>query len=157
MPNPACLVPTTPAFMPHFVSSSPGRRRVVLALRCLAMPPGALVPHTPELLSDDQVIIEERDGRPCARPPPSIRGLIEVRGVGIVQVPAVAAAELVLLVDIVPRSQIERLPDPSAQGRVLRWSLPRLPIWPFEASAPIKLLLALQRLTEGGDIPSCSG
>lgn len=46
------------------------------------------------LVSDDQVLIEVKDGTVIGHAPSSIFGLIEVRGAGIVSMPAVAIATL---------------------------------------------------------------
>ena len=46
------------------------------------------------------------------RAPDAIAGMIEVRGVGIVRVDAVAEAPLALIVDLLPSGEIERLPEP---------------------------------------------
>lgn len=125
-----------------------------LALRCLMSPPGPLIPHCAELVADDQVQIELENGRLTARPPSAIRGLIEVRGIGIVDVPVVAAAELVLLVDLVPAALVDRLPDAWPRESLLGCALPRMALAPFEASAHLKLLLALHRLNSIFQIPS---
>ena len=82
-------------------------------------------------------------GRLLAAPPESIRGKIEVRGVGIVGVKWVAEAELVLVVDLVGIGAAERLPEWAPAVRLLGIDLPLLG-WPrSENSAPIKLALAL--------------
>ena len=49
-----------------------------------------------DLVADDQVDIE--DG--VARPVPALAGLLEVRGLGIVRLPHVAAARLALVVEL---------------------------------------------------------
>ena len=46
------------------------------------------------LVSDDQVLVSEEDGRLIARAPASIAGLIEVRGAGIVRMETVGEAVL---------------------------------------------------------------
>lgn len=117
-----------------------------LALRCLAIPPSPLVPHQAELVADDQVQVEAAGDKLIVRSPPAIRGLLEVRGLGIVRLAAAPSAELVLVVDLVPPEEVERLPDPWPRIDLLGQSLPRLALWPFEASAPLKVLLALHRL-----------
>ena len=83
-----------------------------LALRFLYLArrgPAAL--EAPILVADDQVHLTCKGGRLIVRAPESIRGRIEVRGVGIVDVKSLEEAELVLVVDLVPTGEIERLPD----------------------------------------------
>ena len=43
--------------------------------------------------------------------PATIAGQIEVRGIGILRVPCVAAAPLRLVVDLVPSAEVERMPS----------------------------------------------
>jgi HPr kinase/phosphorylase len=117
-----------------------------LVLRCLATPVSPLIPHQAELVADDRVQIEAVGGALIARAPPQLRGLLEVRGLGILPIPFADSAELVLVVDLVAPDQVERLPDPWPRVDLLGRSLPRLALWPFEASAALKVLLALHRL-----------
>jgi serine kinase of HPr protein (carbohydrate metabolism regulator) len=95
------------------------------------------------LIADDQVLLERHGSRLTARAPATIRGKLEVRGVGIVTVPTAAAADVVLLVDLVPAREIERLPDPVPTAQLLGIELPILRLAPFEASAAAKLMIAL--------------
>lgn len=113
-----------------------------LALRVLALPPFAPLVAPLLLLADDHVLLEPRDGRLVARCPPAIAGLIEVRGVGLVRLPFVAEAEAALVVDLVAPEAVERLPEPrDVELGGIR--LPLLHLAAFEASAPVKLALAL--------------
>lgn len=113
-----------------------------LALRALALPPFAPLAAPLLLLADDHVLLEPRDGRLIARCPPAIAGLIEVRGLGLVRLPHVAEAEASLVVDLVAPQAVERLPEPG-QVELAGIRLPLLKLAPFEASAPVKLALAL--------------
>lgn len=99
------------------------------------------------LVADDQTELVRAAGRLVARPPATIAGLLEVRGVGIVHLPRrqlAAAAPVGLLVDLVPPERIERLPQPGGE-RLLGQVLPVLELAPFEASAVAKVRLALQQ------------
>lgn len=136
------------------IQGKSGSGKSDLALRCLMRAPDALVPLQAELVADDQVRLTAKNGRLRAAPPASLRGLIEVRGLGIVGVPTVADAELVLVVNLVAPDQVERLPDPFPRSKLLGIALPVIRLAPFEASAPLKLLLALHRLNSAGEITS---
>lgn len=121
-----------------------------LALRCLALAPSALLPHAVELVTDDRVEIrapaDASAGWPTARPPATIRGLLEVRGLGILTLPYRAEVELRLVVDLVAPDAVERLPpDPLPTTPIAGVPLPVLQLAAHEASAPLKLLLALTR------------
>jgi serine kinase of HPr protein (carbohydrate metabolism regulator) len=115
-----------------------------LALRCLipiARLGGKAV--TPELVADDQVEIALEGGQIVCRPPPPIAGRIEVRGLGIVDVPHLPMARVVLAV-VLDGPPAERMPEP-AMRQILGIDIPEIQLSPFEASAPMKLLLALQQ------------
>jgi HPr kinase/phosphorylase len=117
-----------------------------LALRFLYLArrgPAAL--EAPILVADDQVWLVRHGEGLLARPPDTIRGKMEVRGVGIVEVKSLLEVELALVVDLAPAREIERLPEGDAMARLLGVELPRIALFPWEASAPIKLAIALAR------------
>jgi serine kinase of HPr protein (carbohydrate metabolism regulator) len=116
-----------------------------LALRALAAPAGSLVEAPFGLVADDQVVIRVTDDGLTVSPPDRLQGLIEVRGLGIVTVPHRSDARLSLLVDLVGPHDVERLPDPWPTEVIIGVSLPVLRLAPFNASAPLKLALALTR------------
>lgn len=76
-----------------------------LALQLMAL--GAV------LVADDQTILHRRESRLIATCPPTIRGRIEARGLGILAAKTIDEAELLLAVDL-GVAEIERLP-PSRQ------------------------------------------
>ena len=116
-----------------------------LALRCLALGPSPLIPAPARLVADDRVILFPQEGRLRVAAPGTIRGRLEVRGMGILEVPFVEGAWLALVVELSAPEAVERLPDPAPRREVQGVSLPALRLAPFEASAPVKLLLALLR------------
>jgi len=101
------------------------------------------------LIADDQThLAVEGQGkarRLIATPPPSLAGLIEARGVGIVKLARgqlLVRAPLGLLVDLVPSTKVERLPEPASEV-LLGINLKVIALASFEASTPVKLRLAL--------------
>jgi serine kinase of HPr protein (carbohydrate metabolism regulator) len=115
-----------------------------LALRFLFLArrgPAAL--EAPVLVADDQVRLVRSGASILASAPESIRRRMEVRGIGIVAVKAVAEAEIVLVVDLVNAREVERLPPPDASVRLMGLDIPHIRLAPWEASAPIKLALAI--------------
>jgi serine kinase of HPr protein (carbohydrate metabolism regulator) len=102
-----------------------------------------LIGEGARLVADDQVLVRRAAGKVIASAPKILRGLIEVRGVGIVPVPAAASATLALIVDLVAPSAVARLPEP-AFATLAGVSIPVAKVAPFEASAPHKVLLALR-------------
>jgi serine kinase of HPr protein (carbohydrate metabolism regulator) len=122
----------------------PGSGKSDLALRFLFLSRrGRAALEAPILVADDQVRLVNDGSRLLASPLESIRGRIEVRGIGIVPVKSISEAELVLVVDLVEMAATERLPGWDDKARLNGIDLPLLRLAPFENSAPIKLALAL--------------
>ncbi len=93
------------------------------------------------LVSDDYTVLVRRDGRLLARPPATIAGRIEVRGLGIVPLPHVEDVPVALIVRI--DGEVLRMPERRVR-RLADVEVPELALAPFEASAPIKLEMALR-------------
>ena len=113
-----------------------------LALRLIAL--GA------KLVADDRTDLAVKNGALIATPPKTIAGLLEIRGVGIVESPNAASARIALVVAL--SGNVERLPEPQRYEPPLH--MPHT-IWPrlialnaFEASAPHKVLAALAQGTK---------
>jgi serine kinase of HPr protein (carbohydrate metabolism regulator) len=105
--------------------------------------PAALEP--PILVADDQVWLVRHGERILVRAPETIRGRIEVRGIGIVEVKSLAEADLALVVDLMPGGAIERMPAADRTTHLLGVEVPTIALEPWEGSAPIKLAIALAR------------
>jgi HPr kinase/phosphorylase len=97
------------------------------------------------LIADDQALLRRADNQVFVRAPAEIAGLIEVRGIGILHVDLINEAPIALVVDLVPSTQIERIPDNRFE-RVLGLAVPLITLAPFEASAPAKLRFAWRAL-----------
>jgi len=96
------------------------------------------------LVSDDQTFLRVRDGRLIASAPPTIRGKLEVRGIGIVEVESIADVPVALVVELT--SDMQRLPDDSRERTVLDVKVPLVSVDAMTASAPSKVAMALDRL-----------
>ena len=75
-----------------------------------------------DLVSDDRTELRLEAGRPVVRAPARIVGLIEARGLGILNAHSVAEAELALVVDL-SATESERLP-PEREITLLGCSVP---------------------------------
>lgn len=96
------------------------------------------------LVSDDQTIVKREGDRLIASAPPAIRGKLEIRGVGIVEMDIVENLPIALLVELT--SDIQRMPDDSRERPILGVALPLVSIDAMAASAASKVALALDRL-----------
>ena len=117
-----------------------------LALRCILQ--GAWIDGRhclATLVADDQIIVDTSGGGLVARAPDTIAGHIEVRGLGIIAVASVPAAEIGLAVELVTPDAVERLPDPRPTRTILSVEVPLLRIAPFETSAHLKVMWALAK------------
>lgn len=96
------------------------------------------------LVADDQVYVSMEGTRLMARPPAVLAGKIEVRGIGIIDLPHLPEAELKLIVRLSAPHDVLRMPPATLpEAEVAGRPLPVLILAPFEASAPLKLKLAL--------------
>jgi HPr kinase/phosphorylase len=124
-----------------------------LALRCLGLPRSELVPGPVMLVADDQVLLKSSGGQIWASPPDTLRGLLEVRGLGILHVGWVARTGVALIVDLVTSGTIERFPDPWPKEEILDVRLPRVSLSPFENAAPLKVAAAVLMVTQQRIVP----
>jgi HPr kinase/phosphorylase len=99
------------------------------------------------LIADDQTILRREGETILASCPESIAGLLEVRGHDVLQVAAVQNMPLVLVVDLRPFAQIERLPQPEDMlTQILGLVIPSIMIDPIKPSAAARLRVAWARL-----------
>ncbi|KIL97614.1 HPr kinase/phosphorylase [Paramagnetospirillum magnetotacticum MS-1] len=98
------------------------------------------------LVADDQTHLEREGNALIARPPATIAGWLEVRGLGLVRTPHLDQAPLDLVIDLVTPSEVERLPEPNAL-ELLGLAIRHLRLSPFEDSAAAKVRLAMRAST----------
>ena len=96
------------------------------------------------LVSDDQTIVRRDGDRLIASSPPTIKGKLEIRGIGIVDMDSVNDVPIGLYVELT--NEITRLPDDRRERPVLGVKLPLVSIDALTASAASKVSLALDRL-----------
>ena len=104
-----------------------------------------------KLVSDDQTEIEISKQGVLAQAPEKIKGLIEVRGLGILPVQIEDHSNLVLVVDLVSASEVPRLPEKETVS-LLGKIIPRISLNAFEISTPIKIELAVEDLFRIGNV-----
>ena len=96
------------------------------------------------LVSDDQTIVKKVGTRLTAAAPSTIRGKLEIRGVGIVEMSYIDDQPVALVVELT--SDIQRLPDDSRERLILGVAVPLISVDAKTASAASKVALALDRL-----------
>jgi HPr kinase/phosphorylase len=115
------------------IRGEPGSGKSRLALRLIQTFPFA------RLVGDDRVHLEAKAGRLLVRPAEALAGLIEIRGLGIRQLPYEPLAVVGRVLDLVPEA--DRLPGPDAgETSISGVALPRIAL-PAGAD-PLPTLLA---------------
>lgn len=106
-------------------------------------------PAQASLVADDQVVLENEAERLFASAPPVLAGLLELRGLGLVAMPAVARTQVALVIDLVPRDDVPRLPE--ARACVLCGvELPLLALHAFDLTVVDKVRLAVDLIPAKG-------
>ena len=103
-----------------------------------------LIDRGAKLVSDDYTLVKRMDGLLVATAPHTIAGRMEVRGLGIIDLPHMAEAPVALLIDL--QDRVERMPMEAASRPVAGVHVPVAKLAPFEISAAIKVELALKAL-----------
>lgn len=113
-----------------------------------------LIDRGATLLCDDYTHIVRHADSPIAKAMPTIAGLIEVRGIGLIRQPHIDQAPVALIVSLLEQDepQPQRLPDSLPVRTLCGVDVPVLTLHGFEASAPLKIELALKRITGQSDI-----
>jgi serine kinase of HPr protein (carbohydrate metabolism regulator) len=96
------------------------------------------------LVSDDRTIIRKEGERLLASAPGTIKGKLEIRGVGIVEMESTDNVPVAMVVEL--RSDIERYPDDGRERLILGTAIPLISVDATTASAPSKVAVALDRL-----------
>lgn len=105
-----------------------------------------------KLVADDQVLLRHHDGALLAQAPPALKGMLEVRGLGVLEgFETLDQVTVALAVACVPRPRVPRLPlpqlwkpaGPSAAAVPPGGAVPLVALHPFDASAPRKVELGL--------------
>lgn len=102
-----------------------------------------LIDRGAALVADGQVICQRSDKALLASAPAHLAGRIEVRGLGIVEMPSVERIPVDLLIVILDTPP--RFPEDARTRRIAGIDVPVLALAALEPSAPIKVELALKQ------------
>lgn len=114
------------------IEGPPGSGKSSLAL--------ALIDRGATLVGDDGVLLDMREGRLWAFPPPNIAGLIEIRNVGLATLPAIPAP-LALALRLDPRAP--RYVEAAETVEFAGGRLPLVRLWPDSPVLPLRAEWAL--------------
>jgi HPr kinase/phosphorylase len=99
-----------------------------------------MMEHNSQLIADDCVDLSLKSGVLIAQAPDRLRGLLEVRGVGIIEVPYGNSISILGLINLVDSNKIQRLPDHRMEI-LLGVEVPSYQLDPWEISAIAKVRL----------------
>jgi serine kinase of HPr protein (carbohydrate metabolism regulator) len=102
-----------------------------------------LIDRGATLVSDDYTLVKRISGRLVAAAPANIAGKLEVRNLGILEFDHVSDVPIGLYVDL--DRPVERQPDMEETFILAGVKLPVIAVSSLEASAPVKVELALER------------
>jgi serine kinase of HPr protein (carbohydrate metabolism regulator) len=114
------------------IEGPPGSGKSSLALM--------LIDRGATLVGDDGVLLEERNGRLWALPPPNITGLLEIRNVGLVTMVA-EAAPIALILRLDPDAP--RLPETAEQTVLAGKTVPVIRLCPDAPALALRAEWAL--------------
>jgi HPr kinase/phosphorylase len=104
------------------------------------------------LVADDRVLIERRGEELFASAPDNLKGLLEIRGLGIARMPNLQGVRLVAVIDLVPPGDVPRLPEPVLLAtEVAGVTLPRA----FAATSERGLDILLTIFGQAGSVVDC--
>lgn len=106
-----------------------------LALRLIAR-------YRATLIADDQVMLRAPAQHVLCEAPAALAGLIEVRGLGLLKLETHTGVPLALVVDLVARDEVPRLP-PEESVTLCNIAVPRLKLHAFDDSTLDKIIAAL--------------
>lgn len=98
-----------------------------------------------QLVADDQVDVRKAAGGLYAEPPEVLRGMLEVRGIGVLRMEHCPLVQVALVIKLVAREAVERLPD-EAFFDCLGLQVPLLSLHAFDSSTGAKIRLMLNAL-----------
>lgn len=100
-----------------------------------------LIDRGADLVSDDYTLVRRVGRQLVATAPDKIAGMIEIRGLGLIRLPAIADVPVCLFADL--GRPVERMPEANEHVTIAGLPLPIIAVCALEASAPVKVEMAL--------------
>lgn len=104
----------------------------------------SLIDRGATLIGDDGVMLEQDGQHVTASPPPNTKGLLEIRGVGLVKLPTCNAAPVALILSLVGEGHAERLPGMLVDREYFGIKIPILPFVPGTKAPAVRTEWALR-------------
>jgi HPr kinase/phosphorylase len=101
------------------------------------------------LVADDQVQLKDVAGSLMAKAPDMLAGKLEVRGCGILAFPRLEYVTVRLVIDLVPRIKVQRLPGP-ASCQLFGFELPLYHLHAFDSSCSLKIIKLSKQVASNG-------
>jgi serine kinase of HPr protein (carbohydrate metabolism regulator) len=99
------------------------------------------------LVGDDYCNVWAEDDCLWAKPHDNTKGKVEVRGLGIIDVPFAPKTKIVGMIELMPNiDEIDRMPK-ITQKKQENINLFYLKVYPFEQSAPIKIKYFIKKIS----------
>jgi len=117
------------------IEGAPGTGKSSLAL--------ALIDRGAVLVGDDGVLVETEAGRVVASPHPNIAGKLEVRGVGIIDLPVAAAVPIALVIHL--DEDAPRYVEAAETRGIGGIAVPLIRLWPGSPVLHLRAERALER------------
>lgn len=108
------------------------------------------------LVADDQFLTRPSRRGIVAFAPDSLYGQLEVRGLGILSLPAIKTTVLKVIVNLVASEAVPRLPEPSF-SQINGEEIHMIMLNAFENATPIKIELAVRDVTRIGSVGKIDG
>ena len=115
-----------------------------------------LIDRGATLVADDQFMTRPSRRGLVAFAPDSLYGQLEVRGLGILSLPAIKTTVLKLVVNLVASEAVPRLPELSFSD-IAGEEIHMMMLNAFENSTPIKIELGVRDLTRIGSVGKTDG
>jgi serine kinase of HPr protein (carbohydrate metabolism regulator) len=116
------------------IEGPPGSGKSTLAL--------ALIDRGAELIGDDGVKLTDRGGRLWASPPPNTSGRLEIRNIGLVDLPATQGP---VILQIRLDQQAPRFIEEAQQTEIAGVSVPTIALFPDTPALPLRAEWAVRK------------
>ena len=104
----------------------------------------SLIDRGATLIGDDGATLTRDGEKVIVSPPPNIAGLLEIRGVGIVEMPTSSGAPLALILSLVEEGHAERHPTMLVEREFHGLPFPVLPFVPGDKAPALRTEWALR-------------